>query len=183
VSLRPLFPFSLLFAVTFLSLPHVQAATSPIPNATPVPTPTSVPVPIPKPIPGVPTPRVFTALYVWEQDRWMIGQSASLHQPILVNLAAQTNLPGWTVPVTSAMVELFRGVPRHDGIPGDVQPATHSMSHFRMTLVAQSHGYVHFRRRLAFSSRAMIGQFFALVRTNAVAGGHLEQYLSFTIRA
>jgi hypothetical protein len=122
-------------------------------------------------------------MYVWKQGRWMMGQSASLHQPILLNLAVQTSLSGWTVPVTSAVMELFKGVPQHDGIPGDVQPATHSMSRFRMTLVAQSHGYVHFRRRLTFSSRAMIGQFFALARTNAVAGGHLGQYLFFTIRA
>jgi hypothetical protein len=122
-------------------------------------------------------------MYVWEQGRWMIDQSASLHQPILLNVAVQTSLPGWTVPVTSAVVELFKGVPRHDGIPGDVEPATHSMSRFRMTLVVQSHGYVHFRRRLTFSSRAMIGPFFALVRTNAVTGGYLGQYLSFTIRA
>jgi hypothetical protein len=149
----------------------------------PVTTPTPVPVPINKPHgppPGI-LPQVFAVMYVWEHGRWMMDQFASLYQPILFNLAVQTSIHGWAR--VGGVLEVFKTVPVRNGVLGDLQPAKHPTFRLPMSLVARSHGYTHFRRRLVFSSPAMVGQLVALVRTTPGPGGSVDHFLYFTIRA
>jgi hypothetical protein len=133
----------------------------------------------PRPVPtistgrGAPEPRLFASISVLQHGRWIKAQTLTwtaiqnvyLGQPVLFKLAFQTSFAGWAK--TKGEVEFFRAVPAHDGLPGDVEHAKRAVLRAGMRVSSHSHAYTHYRRRMVFSSRAMVGQYFVLVLARA----------------
>jgi hypothetical protein len=137
---------------------------------------------------GAPTPRLFASISVLRHRRWVKAQtliwtaiqSVYLGQPVLFKLTFQTSFAGWAK--TNGEVELFRAVPAHDGLPGDVTQIKAPVLRASMRVSSRSRAYTHYRRRLVFSSRAMVGRYFVLVLARAGPRRFEGHYFFFGVR-